>query len=249
MSRILIGSSAIKHWFPDFPREPKDIDYAVLHPKSREGDIEYLENPVLFEFCDELIASPGILYTLKISHLFWHPEQFEKHMFDVQFLRQKGCTINKPLFHKLYSYWTGKFGVNKRSNLQMSAEDFFDNAVKCEHDHDYLHTVLIKHPHFKGQALPTYTKILVGEVEVGEHLFNTLSHEEKCNLVIEEVMCMAFERMFHSNYKVNYYRMLKKFLMNHAPLWEATFIIENWIELHTINFDFITFINSKLHVN
>jgi len=26
---ILIGSSAIKHWYPDFKREPKDLDYIV----------------------------------------------------------------------------------------------------------------------------------------------------------------------------------------------------------------------------
>ena len=26
---ILIGSKAIKYWFPDFPRDPKDTDYIV----------------------------------------------------------------------------------------------------------------------------------------------------------------------------------------------------------------------------
>lgn len=26
---MVIGSTATKHWFPDFPREPKDIDFVT----------------------------------------------------------------------------------------------------------------------------------------------------------------------------------------------------------------------------
>lgn len=29
MKKVIIGSSSIKHYFPDFKREPKDLDYVV----------------------------------------------------------------------------------------------------------------------------------------------------------------------------------------------------------------------------
>jgi len=31
---LIIGSTAIKHYFPDFPREPKDLDIAVPTEKG-----------------------------------------------------------------------------------------------------------------------------------------------------------------------------------------------------------------------
>lgn len=30
MEKLIIGSTAIKHYYPYFPREPKDIDVAVF---------------------------------------------------------------------------------------------------------------------------------------------------------------------------------------------------------------------------
>src|SRR6478735_5177582 len=178
---ILIGSRAIKHWFPDFPREPKDTDYAVnkvLKPYKGEKGVEYLVNEVLWEYYDspygkDIICDPDTLYTLKMSHLFWDL-QWEKHSWDMIFLQKKGCTLNKPLFDRLYVYFNELHGKNKRSDLKMSAEDFFDNALNCIYDHDKLHIFL--------QNPPTYTKVLVGEVEVSEEKFNKLSFEDKCNL-------------------------------------------------------------------
>jgi len=34
---LIIGSTAIKHYFPDFKRKPKDLDIAVLKQRKREG--------------------------------------------------------------------------------------------------------------------------------------------------------------------------------------------------------------------
>ena len=42
---LVIGSTAIRHYFPDFNRNPKDIDVAVLKDKQREGNKEFLVNP------------------------------------------------------------------------------------------------------------------------------------------------------------------------------------------------------------
>lgn len=237
---ILIGSKAIKHWFPDFPREPKDEDWATYnsHYADTIGCIkhEYLPNPVLIDYHGKTgiyksIATPNELLTLKMSHLFWDIN-WEKHMWDVQFLLKKGAKVIKPLFYDLYKQWNEVHSKNKRSDLKMTALDFFDNALKCEYPHDNLHTLL--------KEVPTYNLVLCDnqEVEVCEDKFNELSFEDKCSLVEEEVMVMAWERWPTLRYKQSYYRMLKKFIISHAPLWEALFIIENYIVLSTPSYNF-----------
>ena len=49
---IIIGSTAIKYWYLDFPREPKDYDIIVkdgeIFPFIKEGlKVEQLKNPIL----------------------------------------------------------------------------------------------------------------------------------------------------------------------------------------------------------
>lgn len=241
---IIIGSEAIKYWYRDFPRQPKDIDIVLSEGEeiSLIGSytrIEKLKNPVLSLHykSNNKYLSPDFLYTLKMSHLFWDIN-WEKHMFDLQFLKKKGCKLHKDLFYDLYNYWNIYHPKNKRSDLKMSAADFFDNAVKCDYSHDDIHTLL--------NTIPTYTKVLVGEVEVGEDKFNYLNHDDKCALVVEEVMVMAWERFKSKDYRVAYSIMLKKFIISHAPLWEAIFIIENFIELHKPRFNYYDTINRGL---
>ena len=244
---MIIGSYAIKHWFPDFSREPKDLDiiknnyYKVNNPSNLR--IEYLSNPILEEkYKDSNIEfiSPNDLYTLKVSHVIGWNINWEKHMFDIQFLKSKGCVLDLELFNKLYSFWSQYHSNNKRSDLKMTAEDFFDNAVNFPYEHDYLHTLL--------NPYPTYNKVLKdgAEVEVCEDKFNQLSFQEKCDLVTEEVMIMAFERYQKIGYRSAYSKMLKKFIINHAPIWEGIFIIENFITLHKPNFDYFKKIQIQL---
>ncbi len=166
---ILIGSFAIKYWFPDFPRDPKDKDFAVDKVMSSNRETEYLYNPVICNWVkDDICCSPDELYTLKVSHLFWDIN-WEKHMWDVQWLKEKGCKLILPLFYELYEFWNKYHGKNKRSRLDMSSEQFFDNAITCPYSHDWLH-ILLNNP-------PTYTKVLKdgAEVNVSEEKFNLLS--------------------------------------------------------------------------
>ncbi len=239
---ILIGSKAIKHWFPDFHREPKDTDYAVNHHiKSSEKGVEYLYNPILFNRGCSDILTPDELYTLKISHAIgWKLENgsWDKHIFDIQFLKSKECILIKPLFNDLYAFWPEIHGKNKRSDLEMTSEEFFDNALKCEYSHDWLHTLI--------NPTPTYTKVLEGEVEVSEEKFNALSFKDKCNLVYEEAEVMSWERWSKLDYRFAYSRMLRKFILEHAPLWEAIFIVENYKLLHKFRQDHFKLIENKI---
>jgi len=231
---ILIGSKAIKHWYPEFTREGKDVDYAVksLDNLKSTRHYEYLLIPYIDEYMDGTIATPDVLYTLKISHMFWDIN-WNKHLYDIQWLKEKNCKIIIDLFFKLYAYWNRFHTNNTRSDLKMNSTSFFNNALKCDYSHDWLHT-LIKNP-------PTFTKILCdgAEVEVCEDKFNSLSFEEKLDLVQEEIYIMAWERMPSKNYRFSYEIMMKKFIISHAPLWEALFILDNYKYLYKpkINFN------------
>ena len=243
--KILIGSRAIRHWFTDFNRgvgDNCDYDYIVKKIPNHTQSIirhEYHLNPVFKNYAHS-IMSPNDLYTLKVSHAIGWDIKWEKTMWDINYLKNKGCKMNLELFKELYAYWNRVHGQNKRSDLEMSAEQFFDNALPKDYDHDFLHTLI--------KQVPTYTKVLKDgtEVEVSEEKFNKLSFEEKCDLVREEVMVMAFERFSKYDYRVAYSKMLKKFIINHAPIWEALFIVENYVSLHKAKFNFINLLNEKL---
>ncbi len=253
---MIIGSTAIRFWYPDFPRENKDIDiiknmWIKEYPSTKK--VEWLENKVLQNWFTKPIeiCTPNELYTLKISHSFWNlpNKSWEKHLWDIQFLKEKGCKFIPKLFTQLYNYWCEVHGNNKRSDLNMSAEDFFDNAISFPVNHDYLHTLLIQHEWFENQEKPTYFKVLKDgeEVDVCMKKFKDLSEQDKFKLVFEEVCVMATERFNSLYYKEAYLKMLKKFIISHAPIEEAIWIIQNhkWLAI-TIPFNFINFLNSKI---
>ena len=232
MRKILIGSRAIKHHFDDFNRIPNDTDYAVdIESKSGIQKVEYLYNPVIHKYESNDIISPNNLLTLKMSHMFWD-NRWEKHLYDICFLVKKGCKHNRELFYELLDFWYDLFGKPRKSDLTLNAEDFFDNAINHEIDHDALH-VLLKNP-------PTYTKVLkdYSEVEPDETKWNKFSFNDKRALVEEEVMVMAYERFRKIKYRHAYTKMLKKFIINHAPLWEAEWILTNYLELEKPSFNY-----------
>ena len=227
--KYTIGSKAIKNIFPNFKREPKDIDYLVEskieNNKNSEGIMEeYHVIPPLYNYVSKNEINKDVLLTLKTSHIFWDIK-WEKNMFDIVFLRENGAALINSLFEELYKYWNNFHGENKRSQLDMSAKDFFNNALK-KYDHDLLHTFIT--------PTPTYFKVLKdgADVEVDLNKFEKLSFEEKCDLAREEIYVMAFERLAGRDYRVAYSWMLKKFIISHAPLPEALFIIENYRLLH-----------------
>jgi hypothetical protein len=241
--KYLIGSRAIKNLFPDFKREPKDYDYLVETKQRifREGDLieEYHVNPPLYKYISENGINADVLLTLKVSHIFWDIF-WSKHMFDIVFLTEKNAKIIKPLFQELYEYWNQLHGKNKRSDLSMTGDEFFDNALS-KYDHDVLHTYINQNP--------TYFKVLKdgADVDVSEEKFNLLPFQEKVDLTREEVYVMAFERLFNRDYRVAYNWMLKKFIMNHAPMWQALFIIQNYKLIQKCPINYVKIIEEHMN--
>lgn len=242
---LIIGSTAMRYHFPDFNREPKDIDIAV---ESTEGlkttrEVEYLENPILFKYISDgqKYIDPNMLLTLKMSHLFFNIN-WDKHMWDVQFLLKKGCQYDYNLLLELYDYWKDFHPRHRRSNLNMTKDEFFTNAINYdEHEHDHLHTLI--------NPEPTYQKILVDgkDVEISEDKFNGLSLNEKLDVVREEVYVMAYERYRNKHYLIAYSKMLKKFIMQHAPIWMFPFVVENYLKINRAEINFINIIKNQLN--
>ena len=248
---IIIGSTAIKYHYPHFKREPKDLDIAVPFRggKLSQRGVEYLINPILYDVKHNkhwvfdggnYYLSPSGLLTLKMSHLFWDTN-WGKHMFDVQFLLEQGCQMDETLFHELVEFWKEYLPKIRRSELVMSKEDFFTNAVNYdEHEHDHLHTLI--------NSSPMYLKLLKDgcEVELDENKFHLLSFEEKLEVIREETYVMAYERYKKIHYIPAFKRMLDKFIMKHAPTYMAIFAILNYKELLKPKFNYIKQIEDGL---
>lgn len=242
MNNLVIGSYAIKQYHPDFPREPKDIDFVIENGKNRRqgAGIEYLVNPIILKYQDKGYLHPELLLTLKISHLFWD-FNWDKHMFDTQFLLSKGYKLKYNVFKDLKNYWEVHLPKVRRSELEMSKEDFFNNAVnKDTNEHDKLHQIL--------EETPAYTLLLKDgyEVELDEDKWNNLSFDKKCDVVFEETAVMAYERYKKTHHKVAYLKQLKDNIIKHFPEYIAIFTIENYKELQKPKYNFKTKIENGI---
>lgn len=242
---LVIGSTAIKHYFPDFKREPKDIDVAVLKPKKREGITEYLENPIILKYQTEGYLEPNLMLSLKISHLFWD-NNWEKHLFDVQFLLNKGCKYDIDLILELKAFWEVFLPKIRRSDLSSNKDEFFNNAVNEDTEqHDYLHTLL--------NPIPMYTKLLKEgcEVELDESKWYPMSFEDKTKVVFEEACIMCWERYgsLDIDYRSAYKKQLKQCIIKHFPFYISLWVIENYPKLEKPKFNFKTKIENELQIN
>lgn len=241
---LIIGSSALKYYYNDFPRQPKDLDIVIKSGvNSRKDNTEYLVNPIILKYQNEGYLKPELLLSLKISHLFWDLN-WEKHLFDVQFLLDKGVKYNTSLVLELRSMWENILPKTRRSVLEMDKNDFFNNAVNdTVEQHDVLHTLL--------NPIPMYTKLLKDgcEVELDENKWNRLTFNEKCDVVFEETAVMSFERYKQTHYKVAYLKQLKDNIIKHFPFYIALFAIENYKELQKPKYNYKIKIENGLQIN
>lgn len=246
MEGLIIGSTALKHWFPnDYPREPEDLDIVVdtLEGKKNVPGTEYLENPVILKYQKKGYIEPVLLLTLKMSHMFWD-FRWKKHMWDIQFLLKKGFQYDETILNELIQYWEETKPKIRRSDLEMSSADFFNNAVnKDEKEHDFLHTLI--------NPVPMYTRLLKdgAEIELDENKWDRLSFEEKCDVVFEETAVMAYERYHKRYYKEGFEIQLNDNIVKHFPRYIAIFAILNYVKLVTPKYNFINKIKNGLQEN
>lgn len=240
---LLVGSRAIKQHFNDFPREPKDWDYVAFPPYTFESntkkvkDTEFLKNAILVERYSEKdeIVSANDLYTLKLSHIFW-PIALDKHLFDIQFLKKKGCVADMELFERLYAYWSSMHGQNKRIDFDKKNEEFFQDKVHRQYPHDELHNIINPSPLYK------FVKPDLEAADISQELFNNLDRKQQLELIREEAYVLALERYMIPNsgthWRVAYSKMLKALMQRLTPLWLGVFIAENYIDLQQPTFNY-----------
>ena len=237
---LVIGSTAIKNFFPDFPRNPKDLDYVVDNEDNKNSDnTEYLYNPIILKYQKDGYLKPELLLSLKISHLF-HDINWFKHIFDVQFLISKGIQYNKEIVDELIPFWNDIHKKVKKSNLMLTKEDFFSNAINEDTlQHDYIHTLI--------NPIPMYTLLLKdgAEVELDENKWHNLSYEDKTKVVYEETAVMAWERYKNNHWREGYKLQLKDNIIKHFPPYIAMFAIENYRNLETVKVNYREIINKN----
>ena len=242
---MIIGSTALKYHFPDLNREPHDLDIIVENSKNykRESGVEYLENPVLLKYENNEYISPNMLLSLKISHMFWDIN-WDKHMYDIQFLLKKGCKYDLKIIDEFIEYWKSIKPKVRRSDLVLSKKDFFTNSInEHENEHDYLHTIL--------NPIPMYTRLLKDncEVELDESKWHNLTFDEKCDVVFEETSVMSWERYKNTHYRKGYKKQLKDNIIKHFPKYIAIFAIENYIVLEKPKYNYKIKIENELQKN
>lgn len=241
VKKLLIGSKALKHHFPDFPREPKDTDY-ICEEKiiGTDSKISPSSKLILDKYSELEICPADVLYTLKVSHAFWNIH-WEKTMSDIRFLQSKGFRkVNEDLFKELYRDCEDRYG-KKNAYLKKSNEDFFKDSIKRKYIHDDLHKAM------SFYDIPLYEKLKtdLSKAMVSYELFLNLSYEDKIRLCQEEIYVTALERFLIPNdFRLSpfsaYLRACKLLIISMTKGWFPKFMVENWIDISKNNkYDFI----------
>lgn len=228
---LIYGSTAIKHWFPDF-REPKDIDYISKEPFKNSHLVEYywieefqylLDNNIDSKYID-----PDLIYTIKLSHASWDI-RFDKHIKDILFLRDKGCQLNMKFYKMLYKRWEIIHG-KKKVNFSGTNDEFFTQKVTRAIPHDELHELVA----FYNRPLHESIRINQDKPKPSFELFNQLSHSDQLKCALEEIWVIALERYIlpkQYSLKRAKYTAMKDLITKMSKGWFNIFLIDNFDHL------------------
>jgi len=227
--RLIMGSVAMRHWFPDFPREPKDIDYISTDNIQTRAE-EHLWEPEFQWFLDnnedDAYLDVDHLLLLKTSHLGWDIK-WEKHVSDVEFLKRKGYSVtNEKQYNILVKAFTRKHGKQWASLKGKDSTTIFEDAVKRKYVHDTIHDAVAYYDK------PLYESLVYEGVSCSRKGFDNLSYDDKLKLVKEEVYVTALERwLIPNDFKCSkieaYQKALKKLATTMSSGWFKYFILTN----------------------
>lgn len=235
---LIYGSTAIKFWFSDFNREPKDLDIISDNPLSKSTKtIEYFR----IEEFDYLkyanihfkYVEPNYLYTIKLSHISWNIN-WDKHMKDVIFLKSKWCKIDKYFYDILIKKWS-EIHWEKKVKMNWENDYFFKNNISRKYNHDWLHEQFA----FYDRPLNEKIRKDLSSPLCDYELWNKLTHTDKIKCALEELYVLTVERyIFIDNpipIKYAKVKMLKQMIISTTTGWFNLFLKENFDELLNIN--------------
>ena len=191
--KVLVGSNAARLWIPEF-RIGKDIDWWSTEVVDGENFDTCVIPQNILKLMEEGSLIGGVatlndLLTIKLSHLpygiLWL-----KHLNDYLVFKKHGATVNKKLYEYSQEYWKEVHGNKTNLSLYKTKDVFFDDFVKKEYDHDYLHE-LVAFPH-----KPVYSVCLKDgqDVMTDKEKFFSLPFEQQVKMFREEVNVIATER-------------------------------------------------------
>ena len=233
MAHVIIGSAAAQLRLPDWPRHRQDLDIFVTTDDHFHYSADIYRHPLLDRWIrdrSDVFATVDELYTIKLSHSYWELKNgsWDKHIFDMRWLKSRGANLLPTLHDTLYKVWEEKHGV-KRTNLQMDKGSFFKDAVTRIYDHDSIHDSVA----FGDRAL--YESILKdgSTVEVDNRKMWALPFDQLVLLFGEEVAATALERiLIPTNYKYSpgaaYRWALRRTITSLTKGKSARFILENF---------------------
>lgn len=227
---LIFGSTAIKHHFPDYEKEPDDLD--IIGKGTNKKGVEYHWTDS-FEYIvgnnkDNEYVDSNFLYTIKCSHASWDIN-WDKHMHDIVFLKDKGCVVDETLYKMLYKDWELLHG-KKHVYFSKTNDEFFNKNVKREFDHDWLHEFVS----FYDEPLHNAIRKRVDSPKCSRKLFEALSHSDRIKCALEEVYVIAIERFVLNGVrspKHAKYLSLKKLITSMTKGWFNLFLIDNFKEL------------------
>ncbi len=235
--KLIYWSTAIKYWFPDFNREPKDLDIITDEKQEhylrwieyhRCNAFEYLVPKHTPQFYPEYV-SPDELYTIKLSHLSWDIN-WDKHMHDVIFLKSKWCKIDKIFYNELIKRWE-IIHWKKKVKMWVDNKDFFKWNIERRYNHDWLHEQYA----FYDRPLNEKIREDLNSPLCSKQLWDKLSYEDKLRCALEELYVLSSERyIFVSKPRSIRFaksKTLKQMIVSTTSWWFNLFLKENFEEL------------------
>lgn len=242
MTLLVVGSTALAHWYGEAVRPPKDLD--VFSDNLVTGAEVFWDDAFKLWLADKpegAYATPDELITIKASHAYWDLRNgsWNKHMGDLLFLKQQGANILPELHDTLYGAWERHYG-SKQVDLTKEANDFFKDAVKRIYDHDSIHDSVAY------AEKPLYESVLKegATVQVDMAKVRALPFDDQVRLFREEVYATALERkVIPSDYTCSprwaYAWALRRTITSLTKGWSARFIVANYDVFYRPDVDYV----------
>lgn len=243
---ILVGSRALALRNPTFKvKETADWDIItsesisapnveLLDPEKQlnSGLTHYLDG-LMVNYCGYDLHVPTLigLAVIKRSHL-WRDIGFDKHivMYHKHMLPHipQYSSQDKEYLSARIAAIKHEYG-DKHPSLKKTRNEFFDDYVTKQYDHDLLHELIAY------EAQPLYKSLLIDEncVWCDRDKWSTLSLDQQNKCVSEEAMVIAIERYliprdWRYSVKVAYYQAMYRICTTLTSGWFRDHAIDNF---------------------
>lgn len=138
------------------------------------------------------IPTIQVLYDVKKSTALCIDEP--KHQYDVDLIEKTFPDLKQDT--ELFKLRLEETRTRVENSKKVKYDFFHKYHIPEYIYHDNLHVIIAD---LIGLAIPTYQRITTADTDIGEELFNKLTHEQKISLMVEESLVLALERWFIPN--------------------------------------------------